>query len=235
MKIGLLVHILAGALGLAFGTVAICAAKGERLHRKSGKMFVYAMVAMALSGAGIAALHGIEASVIGGVLGAYLVITALTTVRPPSIGSRWLDLGALLVALALGLTSVTLGLEALANGDGTRDGFPAGLFFMFGAIALLAGASDVRMLRAGGVRGTRRLARHLWRMCFAFFTATSSFFLGQADEFPQALRIPALLTVLALAPILVMLYWLWRLRIKRTPSSFAAFLYPSSTIGEEKT
>ncbi len=53
-------------------------------------------------------------------------------------------------------------------------------------------------------------------MCFAFFIATGSFFLGQADEFPEPLRITALLAVLALAPLLVMLYWLWRVRSRKT-------------------
>lgn len=31
------------------------------------------------------------------------------------------------------------------------------------------------MIRAGGIRGTRRLARHLWRMCFGLFIASGSF------------------------------------------------------------
>ena len=67
-----------------------------------------------------------------------------------------------------------------------------------------------------GLRGARRLARHLWRMCFALFIAAASFFLGQADEFPEPLRIPALLALPVLAVLLAMLYWLWRVRIRRT-------------------
>lgn len=42
-----------------------------------------------------------------------------------------------------------------------------------------------------------------------------SFFLGQADELPEALRIPALLAIPIVVPPLVMLYWLWRVRIGR--------------------
>ncbi len=45
-------------------------------------LFVYAMLTMSLTGAGIAALRGVEASVIGGLLAVYLVVTVLTTVRP---------------------------------------------------------------------------------------------------------------------------------------------------------
>jgi len=216
MRMTLLIHILAGGLGLVLGAVALSATKGAMLHRKSGKLFVYAMVTMSVTGAVIAALRGIETNALGGVLAAYLVITALTTVRPPAAGSRWLDLGAMLVGLAVGLTSVTLGFELLVSGEDSRHGVPIPMLFIFGAVGLSASLSDVRMIRSGAIQGARRLARHLWRMCFALFIATGSFFLGQADKIPEPLRIPALLAVLALAPLLIMLYWLWRVRVRRS-------------------
>ncbi|HYN87754.1 MAG TPA: hypothetical protein VER55_04455 [Ardenticatenaceae bacterium] len=212
----LLVHILAGGLGIVSGFVALYAAKGARLHRKSGMLFVYAMVTMALGGAVIGALKTQDVNVIAGSLTAYLVITALTAVRPPATGSRWLDVGAMLVALAIGLRSVTWGFALLASGESASDGVPAPLFFVFGAGALWASVSDVRMIRSGGLRGAPRLTRHLWRMCLALFIAAGSFFLGQADEFPEALRIPGLLAVPVLLPLLAMLYWRWRLRAGRT-------------------
>jgi hypothetical protein len=52
-------------------------------------------------------------------------------------------------------------------------------------------------------------------MCFALFIASASFFLGQADEIPEPLRIPLLLAVPVLVPLLVMAAWLWRLRRRR--------------------
>ena len=45
---GLTVHIIAGALGILSGFLALSAAKGGSLHRKSGGVFVYAMVTMGL-------------------------------------------------------------------------------------------------------------------------------------------------------------------------------------------
>lgn len=185
-------------------------------------LFVCAMLAMSLTGAAIAAWRGQEASVIAGLLTAYLVITALTTLWPRAAGSHWLDLGATLLALAVGAAGVTFGFDAVARG-GVREGIPAPVLFMFGAVGLLAGASDVRMMRSEGLRGARRLARHLWRMCFALYIAAASFFLGQADEFPAAIRIPGLLAVPVLAPLLAMLYWLWRVRVRQVlPEVFSA-------------
>jgi uncharacterized membrane protein len=211
----LVAHIAAGSLALIAGFVALFAAKGARLHRKMGMMFVYSMVALGVSGAGIAALNEGEASVIGGVLAAYLAITGLTTVRPPVAGSRWLHLALMGVALAVGAVSVSWGMQALATAKGSLDGIPAVIFFKFGTIALLAGVSDGRVAWFGAPQGARRLARHLWRMCFALYIASASFFLGQADELPAALRITPLLALLAFLPLLAMFYWLWRVRVRR--------------------
>jgi len=65
------------------------------------------------------------------------------------------------------------------------------------------------------VRRPRRLARHLWRMCFAMFVATGSFFLGQAKVFPEPIRIFPLLALLVVATLVVSFYWLWRVRIRK--------------------
>jgi len=47
---------------------------------------------------------------------------------------------------------------------------------------LLAAAGDVRMLVRGRVLGAKRIARHLWRMCFGLFIAAGSFFLGPSNR-----------------------------------------------------
>ena len=69
---------------------------------------------------------------------------------------------------------------------------------------------DARMLLSRSIPWSHRIARHLWRMCFALWIATASFFLGQADEFPEALRIMPLLCTPVLLVLLLMFYWLAR-------------------------
>lgn len=215
MRTTLLIHIAAGSLAILAGAVALYAAKGARLHRKSGMLFVYAMLVMGLTGAAIAALTGVETSVTGGLLAAYLVVTGVTTVRPPSPGLRRVDRVAMLVGLIVGLANVLHGFDTLASGKLSSNGVPVPMILFMGSVALLAVAADLRAIRAGGIQGPRRIARHLWRMCFALFVATGSFFLGQADELPEPLRIWPLLTLLAFFPLLAMFYWLWRVRIRR--------------------
>lgn len=211
----LLIHILAGGLGLVVGAVALWAAKGGRLHRRSGMLFVYAMLTMTATGAAMAIGQQVAVSinVPAALLTGYLVFTGLTTVRVATARSRWVDRALMLGAGGLGVTSMAAGFEAAAAGG--RRGGTAFPLFMFGTVALLASAGDFRMLRSNGLRGARRLARHLWRMCFALWIAAASFFLGQADEFPEGLRVPGLLALPVIAVLVTMFYWLRRVR--RTP------------------
>ena len=215
------IHIIAGGLGLLSGFVALFAAKGARLHRRSGMLFVYAMLTMALLGATIAASWRVawEGNVPIGLLTAYLVATALTTVRPHPTRSHQLDLGLMLIALAICAALFTFGFMAMAAPKGTLHGFPSPPFFIFGSIALLALVGDVRLIRSGGVRvirGTPRLVRHLWRMNTALLIAAFSFFIGQAKVVPKAIRIYPLLAVPPLVVFAAMMYWLWRVRSKRS-------------------
>ena len=212
------VHILAGGLALVSGYLALSVKKGSRLHRRSGLLFVGAMLTVAFFGIVIAAGQGVAPAVNipAALISAYLVVTSLSTVRSPApAGAHWLLGGGMLVALATSLTSFGFGLEAVAAG-GTRDGMPAFPFFMFGLIGAIGSVGDMRILRSSALSGASRLARHLWRMCFALFIAALSFFIGQSDEFPQALRIMPLLALPVLIVLVSMFYWLWRVRIRRS-------------------
>ena len=228
MQTTLVIHIAAGALALVFGFLALAAPKGARLHRKSGLLFVGAMVVMGLSGAVIAALTGVLGSVFGGLMAAYLVVSGLTTVRPLAAGSRWLDLGGIVVAFGVGLFTIGGAVETLASGAFARNGVPVPMSLFIGSIAVSAGVGDLRILRSGPLHGARRIARHLWRMCFALFVASGSFFLGQADEIPEPLRIWPVLTLLAVLPLLALLYWLWRVRIRRSLRGLQAIAAPEA-------
>jgi uncharacterized membrane protein len=206
-------HILAGVLALVFGYVALYAAKGGTLHRKSGMLFVYAMVTMSLSGALMDALRTwrISVNVVAGLLTFYFVTTALLTVRRRHQEFLWIDRAAVLFVLAVSVLAFTSGFELMRRGR--PEAAPS---FIFGIVGMLAAAGDIRMMRALGIQGPRRIARHLWRMCFAMWVAAASFFWGPPRRVPEMIRIPALQAVAVLLPIAVMLYWLWRLRARRT-------------------
>lgn len=215
MDLTLLAHIVAGAVSLVAGFVALFAAKGAPLHRRAGRAFVVAMLAMTGLGTVLAAARGAAPAINipAAVLTAYLVVTALATVRRPAAGARHLEVGGMVVALGVGLLTLGRGFEAVARG-GSLDGMPAFPYFLFGVIGVLSGVGDLRMMRSAGLRGASRITRHLWRMSLALFVAAMSFFVGQSDEFPRALRIMPLLALPGLVVLVTMLVWLWRVRVR---------------------
>jgi hypothetical protein len=93
-----------------------------------------------------------------------------------------LDWVALLIPLAIGILGWMNGLDAVHSPTGSKYGVPAGMHLFMGSVCLLAATGDVHMLMHGGVLGTKRIARHLWRMCFGLFIAAGSFFLGDSNR-----------------------------------------------------
>jgi hypothetical protein len=215
------VHVAAGSLALVAGFVAMAATKGGRAHRLAGRAFVGAMVVMALLGAAMAAQKPDRVSITAGLLAFYLVCTAMLTVRPDLAHARRWGAGFAAFGFALGSAAVAWGFAALAN-QGQLDGMPAPMFFVFGSVALLGALGDARVLLIGAPQGPARLMRHVWRMGFAMFIATGSFFLGQADEFPAALRVPLVMFPPVLLVVGHVLYWLARLSWQRVRGAFPA-------------
>jgi hypothetical protein len=212
----LYLHILGGSLSIAAGYAALFAPKGGPVHRRAGMLFVYSMLALGV-GAVVIGLARDDPAWLGGPMVAYFVITAARTVRRGTHPTLLVDGGLLLVALAIGAISFVPALQALTGTGGRVQGAPAVASLVNAVLLLAAAAGDARVLRHGPLTGRRRLARHLWRMCFAAFSATGSFFLGQAQVIPEPLRNMPALFVLAFLPIGFLFYWLWRMRSRRDP------------------
>jgi uncharacterized membrane protein len=208
-------HFAAGLVAIVAGTIALAVAKGGRLHKRSGLVFTWAMVGLGLTAAGIGTYENRPGQVFAGLLVVYLVFTAMTTVKPfPGIGKR-VDVVLMVIAFGYAVASLYGGavewLDPTVEVVGRPRAVPP---LVIGTVMLFAAIGDLRAIRAGGLRGSRRLARHLWRMCFALFVATGSFFLGQMKFIPEPIRILPLLLVLAFAPIVFLVYWMWRVRVR---------------------
>jgi uncharacterized membrane protein len=210
-----LFHICAGSLAILSGAMALSLCKGSRRHGVAGSVFVVSMLSLSGSGAYMAfvAPDGETINVLMGVLTFYLVATAWLTARRRKGGTGLLDWGALLVAAA-----VATGLFRMGMTDRRFGVVP----FVFGAVALLAAVLDLRMIVRGGVFGADRIARHLWRMCTGLYIAVMSFFLGQSQVFPYAVRKTGLLAVPGIVVLVLLIFWLLRVLFtnayKKVPS-----------------
>jgi hypothetical protein len=208
----LALHITAGTLGMLSGFVAVFLRKGSRRHGLAGKVFVIAMLILSASGVYMAFMKSQPGNILGGTLTFYLVSTAWMTARRRDGKPGIFDWGALLVVLAVGACQLTFGLEAAISQTGLKYGYPPWPYFFMGSVAALAVAGDVRMLVRRGISGTPRIARHLWRMCFALFIAASSIFLARQQLFPALLRETGVLFFLSFLPVILMIFWLVRVR-----------------------
>ena len=213
MRLPILVfHICGGVVGILAGAAAMSFRKGSRWHRVAGNVFFSAMLGMGLSAVYLG-------NVVGGLLASYLVTTAWLTGRRREAKTNIFDWTAFLFALSVGVFLVVHGVRLVTGAVAPKPGVPTGMIFFLGFVTLIAAAGDIRMLVRGGVFGRQRIARHLWRMCFSFFIATGSFFLGQQQVFPKAWRGAAVWLIPALLPLAAMIFWLIRIRFTTSGKS----------------
>jgi hypothetical protein len=216
----LLLHISGGGIGLLSGAVALTFRKGSRPHGIAGNVFFISMLVASGAGAYLALRNWEMDNVFGGVLTFYLVATAWVTGRRRDGETGVFDWIGLVVAVAIAAVAVTYGIEAANSQAGTKDGISAGSYVLPGFVGVLAAVGDARMLLRGGLRGAQRVARHLWRMCFALFVASASIFLARPQLFPALLTKTHVLFLLGILPLVVMVFWLacvmFTKRFKRT-------------------
>ena len=232
----LLVHILGGTVGLLSGTAAMSFRKGSPRHVLAGRIFVASMLTMGAGAAYLGIVRHQPSNVGGGIFTFYLILTAWLTARRKDRETSKLDWAALLIPLALGTLSWMNGIRVVRSGASSQDGVPVGMILFMGSVQLLAATGDVRMLVRGGVLGAQRIPRHLWRMCFGLFIAAGSFFFGPSNRpfrllsnvglgqhLPRALFSMRLYLVLTILPLVLLIFWLVRVRFtdtyKRTTSS----------------
>lgn len=233
--LGLVSHFGSALIALVAGTIALLVAKGGKLHKKSGMVFTIAMGAAGVLAIAIAAYEGNISSVVAGFLVVYFVYTAMTAVKPMPWNGGVVDVGLMTLAFAIAAVSYWYGFVAWSRPRHVLNGVPAAMRLFLATLCLLAAIGDARTIREGGLRGPRRLARHLWRMCFALFIATGSFFIGQMKFIPARVRIVPLLIALGFAPLFFLFYWMWRVRLRGRLTGIVISAPAVSTIGQHPT
>lgn len=214
MSTMLLIHICAATIAMLAGAFAVFFRKGSSWHAAAGTVFFVSMLAMTSSGFYVAAFVKLNRlNVMMSILTFYLVATAWMAAKRRVAKVGIVDWLALLIVLGDAIRGITWGIGVAGRGSST-----AVVYFVFGSIALLCAVGDVRMIARGGYTGPKRIARHLWRMCFAFWIALMSFYPGQAKLFPESWRKTNLLMMPALVLIVYMFVSLFRtVRSRRKP------------------
>ncbi len=186
----LYLHIGGGTLGLLSGTVAVLSPKGRPVHRAAGKVFFVSMFIAYAVGAGVAPFleTGQRPNFVAGILALYLLVTAWLAAkrRDPVVGL--IEYGGLAVALTVVAAGAYFMMQGMNDPSGTVDGSPPQAFVLFIVTGLLAAGGELHVVLRRTITGVSRISRHLWRMCMSLFIASGSFFLGQQQILPEAVR-----------------------------------------------
>ena len=211
----LFLHIAGGTLGIISGAVALLSRKGGRLHRVAGTIFFVSMLTMATIGAAASPFLPVPSmpNVFAGILAFYLVATGWVAIKRENGRIAHFEKGGFGVAVGVVVAGVIFIFMAMNSPTGTIGKTPPQAFFVFAFVGAIAAAGDLKMILRGGISGSARIARHLWRMCAALTIASGSFFLGQQRIMPAYMRGSRWLFVPVIAPLLLMVFWLIRVRL----------------------
>ncbi len=215
LHLGLMgIHIASGVVALVAGTVAVAGRKGGAIHVSAGTWFCAAMLTLGVTASILEPFRTPRpGSPIVGLFVCYFVLTSWVAARRRDGTTGKFELVAAIAALGTAAAMVWGGLSG-------KSSTPVGVgpVFALAGLCAVAGLLDLRVVLRGRLTAGERIRRHLWRMCFAFFIATGSFFLGQQDIMPAAVRGSPILFAFAFAPFAVMAFWLVRLRFPKALS-----------------
>ncbi|HEX8348481.1 MAG TPA: hypothetical protein VF598_00840 [Hymenobacter sp.] len=196
----LIVHIIAGSIGLLMGPLAITAKKGGLTHRRSGMAFYYAMLVVAASALVLGVLHNIPFLFAVGIFSGYMNITGYRVLRQKQKGlpnqTGLFERTVSVIMLLFSIYFLLYGGYILLQ----KDVF--GLVFIFFAQSSLRMLwQDWKLFTQQDLKPTTWLTIHIIRMvgtCIAAYTAflvvNSSSQVGLLGWFlPAALGIPIIL------------------------------------------
>ena len=218
MSFLMVLHGLIGSVVVFSGAMALLLRKGSLPHKFAGRLFVSSIIIMGiLVLAGALFLPGSISSlgIVFMVFMIYLVVSGWWAIqRADGTGSTptIIDIAAPLVAGSISITCFILGYDAISNPSEVEGIPPIEAYYFFSAVAFIAMLFDVKNIKSRSIQGKFRIIRHIWRMSFALFFATSTLFTGPGSIiFPDSIRGNPLLLVPQLLVIILALFWIYLL------------------------
>jgi uncharacterized membrane protein len=214
-------HLAIGIFAVVGGFLAMLLPKGKSLHKFAGEIFFYSMLGLCLSGVYLTFVRSLQFTFFLAIFSLYLLLTGWYAVARKNNSVNLLDKVGFYVISTIGV--ITLILSVLGWSLNwyypiSEPSYPSYLIFV--VFSAFIAYCDYQMLIAKVLVGTKRLIRHLWRMHFALFIATTIFFGGNSHILPEELRTELILTTPILTVLLFMFGWLFYFKyFKKCPNS----------------
>ncbi len=200
----LVIHIIAGSVSLTMAIIALAAAKGGVNHVRAGRAYAVAMALVCVTALPLAILGADPLLSLIAAFSFYLVFAGWRFARNRSGDPQPADWFA---AAALGLTGLGMwGYGTVLFLGGSSQWVT---MVLFGTIATVLGAADIRFHRARRGSGKRRIARHLTNMLAGTIATVTAVVVVNVDTRPVWLAWT--LPTIVITPLIV---W-WNVRIVR--------------------
>ena len=177
----LTLHIAGGSLGLISGTVIMVRKKGDKLHRRLGKVFFYSMLTSSLAALPLAWFKPMIFLFMVGVFTFYMVASGQRYLRfkDKNATFNYIDWSLVGLITAFGLALTFFGIRSLIE----QSLFGA-VMLAFGLISLNFARGDLKFYRGADQPKNQWLLSHLQRMCGAYIASLTAFLVVNYDMLP---------------------------------------------------
>ena len=198
----LVIHIIAGSVGLFTGTINIIRKKGDQPHRLVGKFFFYGMLINAIAGFIMSILHN----------NLFLLVIAVFSFYMTATGQRFLSLKQLtkgqkpksidwmitFIMLAFSLFFILFGGYLIYNNNNFGI-----VLIVFGLISMLMARTDIKIYNGKIKIKNYWLLIHIQRMIGAYIASLTAFLVVNNTYLPPV--VAWLLPTVILTPLIF--YW----------------------------
>lgn len=170
----LIIHIIAGSIGLLTGTINIIKKKGDKAHKSVGKFFFYSMLINGFAGLIMSLIHRND----------FLLIVAVFSIYMVATGQRFLSLKQLhkeqkpktidwiltYTMLVFAFLFITYGSYLLIN----KVNFGI-VLLVFGVVSCLMAIKDIKVYKGNIKEKNYWLLLHIQRMVGSYIAALTAF------------------------------------------------------------
>lgn len=201
-KIILVIHVIAGSIGLSTGTINIIRKKGDKPHRLVGKFFVYAMLINAVAGFLMSVIHKNTFLLVIAVFSFYMTTTGQRILSLKSLDkgqeAKLIDWILTIIMIFFSLCFIIFGIYLKINDNNLGT-----VLIVFGAISTLMARKDINIYQGNTNIKNYWLLIHIQRMVGAYIAALTAFIVVNNTYLPPL--VAWLLPTVILVPLIF--YW----------------------------